>query len=141
MTAALVTLAVAVLAAAGTAVALALALVRAERGASRLELLAGQGRARADELAADLERVRAGAVTDLARSSQLIADLKRRLVEAQERAIANNVPGAVRDDLRGLLGAIEEAGAARTLAAGDLLPLRAPADPTPTPAERPGGPR
>lgn len=137
MTAALVTLALALLAAAGTAVGLAVALVRAERGANQLELLVGKSGARADIADSELARVRTAAVQDLGRYTALFDDLKTRVRAAEARALACDAPGSVRDDLRSLLGTLTGASTERSLTAADLLPLRAASD-TSTPAERPG---
>lgn len=139
MTAALVTLALAMLAAAGTAVGLALGLVASERKSGALELAAGRAADARDLAQAELERVRAGAATDAGRYESLVADLKRRLTAAQETAIAHDVPGAVRDDLRGLLAVLDDPAHVRTLGAGDVLPLRAAAAPAPAAAGGSGG--
>lgn len=130
MTAALVALAIALAAAAGTAVVLAALLVRRADVAAKLEVRAAGAESQRDVFRAELERVRTAASSDVGRYEILLADLKRRLAAAEERALASAVPGAVRDDLRGLLGALDEAGRShRALSAGDLLPLRAAADP------------
>lgn len=140
-TGALITLVVALVAASGVAVGMAVAYARSEVSGAHLELVAGQNAGARDQVTAELERVRAGALDDMARRERLIADLKSRLQAAQERAIASNAPGAVRDDLRGLLDHLGEQAGARTLTASDLLPLRAAAEPAPTGAGGSSGTR
>lgn len=142
MIAALITLAVALAAAAGTDVVLAALLVRRADAGAHLEVRASAAESQRDVYRAELERVRTAAASDVGRYERLIADLKRRAAAAEERALAASAPGAVRDDLRGLLTAIDDAGHAdRALAAGDVLPLRAAAEPAEDGAGGSGGAR
>jgi hypothetical protein len=139
VTAALVTLALAILAAAGTAVGLAIALGGEQKKNGALELAAGRAADARDQAQADLDRVRTGAATDAGRYEALVADMKRRLAAAEEALLANDSPGAVRDHLRGLLASVNDPAHARTLDAVDVLPLRAAAAPAATPAAGPRG--